>query len=112
MAASPTQRSLARARKLGWLPAVVERWNPHARIRQDLFGFLDLVALDGEPGLLGIQATSSSNAAARVRKIQDLESDAPRRWLEAGNRIEVWGWKKLPNGRWECQVRPIALDAL
>jgi hypothetical protein len=97
---------------LGWLPAVVERWNPHARIRQDLYGFLDLVALDGEPGLLGIQATSSSNAASRVRKILELESDAPRRWLEAGNRIEVWGWKKLPNGRWECQARPIALDAL
>jgi hypothetical protein len=35
---TPTQRSLAYLRAEGWQVAIVERWNPHARIRQDLFG--------------------------------------------------------------------------
>jgi hypothetical protein len=46
---SPTQRSLRHMRDLGYLVAVVEHWNPHARIRQDLFGWIDLLAIrDGE----------------------------------------------------------------
>lgn len=56
---SPTQRSLAHLRSLGYRVAVVERWNPHARIRQDLFGVLDLLAVrDGE--ILGVQTTNAS----------------------------------------------------
>jgi hypothetical protein len=35
---SPTQRSLAHLRRLGYQARVVERWNPFARVRQDLFG--------------------------------------------------------------------------
>jgi hypothetical protein len=42
---SPTQRTLAECRKRGWVCQVVEKWNPHARIRQDLFGCIDIVAL-------------------------------------------------------------------
>ena len=117
MAAGPTQRSLERARKAGQLAGVVERWNPHARIRQDLFGFLDLLVVDPErPGVLGVQATSASNVSSRVRKILDLASSgpssAPRVWLEAGNRIEVWGWRKKSNGRWDCRVVRLELPAL
>lgn len=92
MATSPTQRTLAECRKRGWLAQVVERWNPYARIRQDLFGFGDVIALDRCPGALLIQATSGANAAARLAKIQ--EKDEARQWLEAGNRIAVWAWAK------------------
>jgi hypothetical protein len=42
---SPTQRSLAECRKRGLTVQVVERWNSHARVRVDLFGVIDLVAL-------------------------------------------------------------------
>ena len=42
----PTQRTLARLRQEGALEvAIVEHWNPHARIRQDLFGFIDILAI-------------------------------------------------------------------
>jgi hypothetical protein len=70
-------------------------------IRRDLFGCIDIVALDGLPGVLGIQATSLSNRAARVAKIRTDPEVAPlaRAWLLAGNRLEVWGWAKV-EGRW------------
>ena len=105
MAASPTARSLAHARKLGWLAGSVEKWNPHARIRQDLFGFIDLIVLDGQGGTLAVQATSASNVSSRVAKIKANEA-APR-WLAEGNRIQVWGWKRIPKGkscRYELRV--------
>ena len=75
---------------------VVERWNPHARIRQDLFGVIDIVAL-GDGVTLGVQATSAGNVSSRVRKIAESPHVAAIR--EANWRIEVWGWSKKA-GRW------------
>ena len=112
MAASPTQRSLEFARRQGWLAGVVERWNPHARIRQDLFGFVDLVVVDDQPGVLAVQATSGSNVASRLAKIRGLDTAAPARWLQAGNRIEVWGWRKAANGRWQLRRERVELEAV
>jgi len=89
---TPTQRSLAYLRKMGHTVAIVEKWNPHAKIRQDLFGFIDIVALDGLPGLLGVQTTSGSNVSARIKKAQDSPNLAL--WLKAGNRFHVHGWRK------------------
>lgn len=49
---SPTARSLAHLRELGCRVKVVEKWNPFAKVRQDLFGG-DLLALKaGEPVLI------------------------------------------------------------
>lgn len=94
---TPTQRSLAHLREAGYLAAVVERWNAHARIRQDLFGVIDILAVrDGET--LAVQTTSGSNVAARVAKIG--ESDAVPHLRRAGWRILVHGWRKGANGRW------------
>ena len=45
MASSPTQRSLKLLRDEGYTAQVVERWNPHARVRQDLFGVIDTAAM-------------------------------------------------------------------
>lgn len=102
---SPTARTLAELRKQGFEAAVVESWNHITKTRRDLFGHLDLLAI--RPGeTLGVQATSGSNVAARVKKIQA----EPRAvvWLKAGNRLEVWGWRKLakPVNRksWTCRV--------
>jgi hypothetical protein len=91
---SPTARTLAYARKRGWLANVTERWNPHAFVRQDLFGFCDVLVLDGRPGALAIQATAASNnAAPRMRKLEELP--AVRAWLLASLRVEVWSWRKV-----------------
>ena len=39
---SPTARSLAHLRSLGYTARVVERWNPFAKIRQDLLGAAEI----------------------------------------------------------------------
>lgn len=94
---TPTQRSLAEMRKRGYRCAVVERWNPHARIRQDLFGVVDLLAI-GNGETIAVQTTSGSNVASRVKKIADSESAPDMR--ASGWRIIVHGWRKAANGRW------------
>lgn len=91
---TPSARCLQEGRKRGWLIDVVER-RIQRIVTKDLFGCIDLVALDGQPGLLGIQATSRSNVRSRVKKIQTECWPAMERWLQAGNRLQVWGWGKL-----------------
>jgi hypothetical protein len=94
---SPTQRTLKRLRDAGYLAYVVERWIPGAKIRSDLFGFVDVLALrDGE--ILGVQTTTGSNVNARIAKITEHENVAVVR--KAGIRIEVDGWRKNAAGRW------------
>ena len=107
---TPTQRSLAHLRKWGYIAAVVEKWNPHARIRQDAFGFGDILATNPESctraaraalakspydptqafaDIVLVQTTTDSNLSARAKKIEGLE--AARSWLLAGGRIELHG---------------------
>lgn len=94
---SPTQRTLAELRKRGYLAEVVERWVPGANIRKDCFGFIDILAIrEGE--VLGVQATSGDNVAARVTKIAEHEHVGTVR--KAGIRILVHGWRKNAAGRW------------
>jgi hypothetical protein len=111
VSASPTARSLAHARSLGWPVDVVESWNAFARVRQDLFGMFDLLALDALPGSLGIQCTTGSHASNRVKKLTG--NPALRAWLEAGNRAEVWSWRKAgargEPKRWTLTRRAVTL---
>ena len=89
---SPTQRSLALLREQGYLCEIVEHWNPWAKIRQDLFGLGDILAIrDGETLL--VQTTSRSNMSARVKKIS--ESEVLPVILRAGWKIQVHGWGEL-----------------
>jgi hypothetical protein len=105
---SPSQRSLKHVRTNGYTAQVVERWNAFARVRQDLFGFIDIVAI--KPGaILGVQATSYSNISARVKKI--LSNESTRTWLLSGGIIEVHGWRKVKN-RYEVKIRPVTLEDL
>lgn len=107
---SPTQRTLKELRDHGWTAAVVEHWNAHARIRQDLFGIIDVLAV--RPGqTLGIQTTTTTNLCARITKA--LSCKELIAWLEANNRFQVWGWsQKGPRGAkkvWTITVRTIVL---
>lgn len=98
--ASPTSRTLAECRKRGWMACVVEKWIPQTKRRADAFGFGDILAVDpDERGALLIQATSGSHVAERVEKIVGPCAESARVWVQAGNRIEVWGWRKAgPRG--------------
>ncbi len=89
---SPTKRARAELERLGWKSQIVERWNPFARVRQDLFGCIDIVAADPSVGILGVQACAGSSHATREAKIEA----EPRAvvWIESGGRIEVWSFSK------------------
>lgn len=138
MADTPTSRTLRALRERGWLAEVVEWWShrpaPHgepgaalARTlrtgpplwvrhrRHDLFGCIDIVAIR-EGAILGVQATSGSNAAARVTKIREECRDAARLWLSTGAELQVWGWSKykLPVDRryWRERIVPVRMEDL
>lgn len=97
---SPTQRSLKYLREQGYTAEVTEKWNQWAKIRQDLFGIIDLVAIK-EGVTLGVQTTSYSNMSARRTKI--LESENYKKLKQANWEIHVHGWKKKKNGRYELK---------
>jgi hypothetical protein len=102
---TPTARSLQALRKEGYTVAVVEKFNPGARVRQDLYGFGDILAVKADPPtILAIQATTVAHQAHRLTKLAGLPT-VPI-WLAAGGKVEVWGWaKRGPRGgrkRWEC----------
>lgn len=110
---SPTEKSLEKLRKAGYFVGITEHFNGFARIRQDLFGFIDMVAITPDAvGVLAVQTTSRTNMNARIEKI--LVSKYALPWLQSGNRIEAHGWiKRGKTGTrklWECDVREITLD--
>jgi hypothetical protein len=92
---SPTERTKKYLIGLGYRVAVTERWNSFARVRQDLFGIIDVLAVrKGET--LGVQCTSASNVSSRVNKIAEHESTPSLR--DAGWKLEVHGWTKGQRG--------------
>lgn len=84
--------------------SIVERWNPHARIRQDLWGWCDILAIRKNE-VLAVQVTSSA-VSERIRKIQESETVATVR--DAGIRIEVHGWRKNSKGRYVLRIEDIS----
>ncbi len=86
---TPTQKSLAHWRAAGYRVAIVEHWNPWAKVRQDLFGMCDLLAI-GNGETVCVQTTSSGNVPARVRKL--TEAEALPEMLRSGWRVVVEGW--------------------
>ncbi len=108
MVAAPTERTLRECRRRGWRAGVVERWMPKREgmahsLRIDLFGFIDVIVYaPGARGVLGVQATSTSNIGARVAKVTRTAKlrEAAIDWLRTGCHFEVWGWaKRGPSGK-------------
>lgn len=97
MTLTPTQLSLRHLRADGWTAEVVERRVPFQNVTQDLFGFIDILAVRGAD-TLAVQTTSAANVASRVKKIALCQHVGAVR--EAGWAIFVHGWSKK-NGRWQ-----------
>ncbi len=93
---TPTQRTLKVLRERGYVADVVERWLPHVKVRKDLFGLFDVLAVGAD--VVGVQCTSGSNVSARVEKITGHENVAAVR--KAGIRVLVHGWRKNAKGRY------------
>jgi hypothetical protein len=75
-----------------------EIWNSYAHIRQDLFGFIDAVALDiPQKKIVAIQSTNMSGRWPHINKI--LGNPDAKLWLQCGGMIEVWCWRQLIAGK-------------
>jgi hypothetical protein len=101
---------LALLRQRGCIADVVERRLANTFTTKDLFGFLDVLAMEpGQPGILGVQTTTVANQATRIKKI--LDEPRALAWLGCGCRITVHGWAlKGARGRrklWALTETPI-----
>lgn len=115
---SPTSRTMNHLRRNGATCAVVEKWNqfagPHG-IRQDLFGFVDVLVLDPQRGFIGVQCCARSGHAAHRKKILSDCTDHAIEWLKCGGHIEIWSWakQKIKRGgkaeRWVPKVEALTL---
>lgn len=105
---SPTSRSLAHLRSLGYIAEVVEKTVPRTFIKKDFLGIFDILAIHPKaPGILGVQTTSTSNVSARAKKM--LASPNLDLWTNAGCEAVIHGWsKKGPKGKrklWQLTER-------
>ncbi len=94
------QLSLRQLRSQGYRCEITEHFNHWSQRRQDLFGFVDILAV-GNGHTLAVQTTTYSNVSARVKKIR--QSDALSDLLACGWQISVHGWRK-PKSRWICRI--------
>jgi hypothetical protein len=98
---SPTQLTLAKLQKENYpLVQVVEKWNSWGRVRVDLFGCIDVLAISEDGNTVAIQTTSLSNVSARIKKIKD--STAICHIRKANWTVLVHGWYKK-NNRWHVK---------
>lgn len=94
MATKSVQRTLEYLRDLGFSAAVVEHFNPYSRHREDLFGFIDIVALSKDVGIVGVQACGT-DWGEHITKLHVDRRFAAEKWAEAGGKIWLVGWRKL-----------------
>lgn len=116
---SPTQRTLRALRNQGRICEIAEKFNPHVGpfgVRKDLFGFIDVVVLDPQRGIGGIQSTGQA-FKQHVDRLLDSEcTENVIEWLRCRGFVEVWGWRKVKVTRggkalrWMPRVRKITLE--
>ena len=96
--------------------AIVEKWNAYARVRQDLFGIIDIIALDPERGVVGIQSTGN-DFANHMTKLTVEKAQECADWLRTpGTGLELWAWRKVKVKRggkaevWAPRIRVLTLE--
>ncbi len=108
---SPTQRTLKAMREQGRLSGIVEkfqRFGGKFGIRQDLFGFIDIICIDPKDGIIAIQSCGQ-DFSSHVNKLKEDRNEAVFEWLKHAP-LELWGWRKvkLKRGgkamRWKARV--------
>src|SRR3990167_6094271 len=105
---SPLQRSKKYLEEQGYLVAIVEKWNPWAKVRQDLFGIGDLLAIYPAEmtyttrKTLLVQTTTLAHMKERIVKIG--HSYIYPKLKKADWAIEVHGWRKLKSG-WQVKIK-------
>ena len=107
---SPTARSLAFLRAVGWTADVVERWIGPAKVRKDWCGIADIICFDARQTLL-VQCTTGDHLADREQKVRMWPGLTD--WLLGGRRVMIHGWsKKGERGKrktWQVSEREVKL---
>jgi len=116
---SPTQRTIKALRDQGLKCAIVEKFNAYVGqhgVRQDLFGIIDIIALDPEKGIVGIQSTGSA-FSEHLRKILVERAQDTIDWLKTpGTSLYLYGWRKIKRKRggkqmvWKPRIQEITLE--
>lgn len=109
-----TQRTLKYLREQGFLCAIVEKWNPYAHVRQDLFGFADILAMKPEVGIVAVQTTSRAHRKDHYDKI--VACATVPLWLDCGGKIWLITWAKTGDRGcrklWTAFNEPVTRDVL
>ena len=109
-----SQRTMAALRKDGMICGTVEKYNSFIKIRQDLFNFIDIIAISPK-GIIGVQCTTGKNHNAH--KIKILENKIAPEWLKAGGKIQLWSWSKIKvkrggkATRWTARIEDLSTDS-
>jgi len=105
---SPTQRSKKYLEGLGYRVAIVEKFNHFAKVRQDLYGIIDLLAMKAGEPLLAVQVTTTAHLTERMHKAPETVRD----WESTGCRMRFHGWgQRGPRGKrkvWTLDERTLA----
>ena len=113
---SPTQRTLKPNRNLGRICGIVEKFQQYGGkfgIRQDLFGFIDIIAIDEFEGIVAIQSTGQ-DWSGHIKKIMELE-EIVLKWLHHAP-LELWSWRKVKKVRggkamiWKPRIADFFID--
>jgi hypothetical protein len=110
---SPYARSKQQLEAAGYLVGRTEHWNSFVKIRQDLFGIIDMICVKAdELGVLGVQPTVGDRVSDHLKKA--LANKVLPVWLAAGNRFVIHGWRKVGDrGKrklWECRLVPVTVE--
>jgi hypothetical protein len=116
---TPTQRTLRALREQGRVCAIVEKWNAHAGPfgkRIDLFGIIDVIALDPVRGVVGVQSCGQA-FSEHFRKLTIEKAQESTDWLSTkGTSLEIYSWRKVKAKRggkamiWAVRIREITLQ--
>jgi len=98
MSLSPTQRTLRALRDQGLVCAIVEKFNPYAGphgLRQDLFGCIDVLALDPHRGVIGVQSCGQDFSGHKQKLVEERAQEVTDWLATPGTALELWGWRKV-----------------
>ncbi len=116
---SPVQRTIRALKEQGREAWIVEKWNAYAGEhgkRVDMFNIIDIVALDPQRGVIGIQSCAGSGFSEHYRKLTEEKAQESINWLSTpGTKLEIWAWRKVKlkrNGkamRWSARVEEVTI---
>jgi len=86
--------------------------NGENKVRQDLSGFIDVLALTDDY-TVGLQVTSGTNLSARVAKLREPKIEPKvRAWISKHRRLLLLGWRELttPVPHWAPRVLEVTIE--